>query len=68
MNEVSVYENFVFAAVKGDYGEKILPFYQYAVLMDVSKDIRLNLQFEAVIRQKEANENGFCKRTIKKTD
>ncbi len=42
MNEVSVYENFVFAAVKGDYGKEILPFYQYAVLMDVPKDIRLN--------------------------
>jgi adenylate kinase family enzyme len=42
MNEVSVYENFVFAAVKGDYGNEILPFYQYAVLMDVPKDIRLN--------------------------
>jgi len=35
MNEVRVYENFVFAAVKGDYGKEILSFYQYAVLIDV---------------------------------
>jgi adenylate kinase family enzyme len=42
MNEVGVHENFVFAAVKGDYGKEILPFYQYAILMDVPKDIRLN--------------------------
>ena len=42
MNEVRVHENFVFAAVKGDYGNEILPFYQYAILIDVPKDIRLN--------------------------
>ncbi len=42
MNEVRVHENFVLAAVKGDYGKEILPFYQYAVLIDVPKDIRLN--------------------------
>lgn len=41
MDEVSVYENFVFAAVKGDYGKEILPLYRYAVLLDVPKDIRL---------------------------
>lgn len=42
MNEVRIHENFVFAAVKGDYGKEILPFYQYAVLIDVPKDIRLS--------------------------
>ena len=42
MNEVRVHENFVLAAVKGDYGKEILPFYQNAVLIDVPKDIRLN--------------------------
>lgn len=41
MDEVRTHENFVFAAVKGDYGEKILTLYQYAVLIDVPKDIRL---------------------------
>lgn len=42
MKEVKVHENFVFAAVKGDYGKEILPFYQYAVLIEVPKDVRLN--------------------------
>ena len=42
MDEVRTHENFVLAAVKGDYGNEILPFYQYAILIDVPKDIRLN--------------------------
>lgn len=42
MDEVKVHKNFVFAAVKGDYGKEILPFYQYAVLINVPKDIRIN--------------------------
>lgn len=41
LEEVKTHENFVFAAVKGDYGEKILPFFQYAVLIDVPKNIRI---------------------------
>lgn len=39
--EIKAHENFVFAAVKGDYGERILPFFRYAVLIDVPKDIRI---------------------------
>ena len=35
LHEVEVYENFVFTAVKGDYGDKILPYYTYAVLIEV---------------------------------
>lgn len=42
MNEVRTHENFVLAAVKGDYGNEILPFYKYVILIDVPKDIRLN--------------------------
>ena len=38
---IKVHENFVFAAVKGDYGEAIYPFFQYAVLIDTPKDIRV---------------------------
>lgn len=38
---IKVHENFVFAAVKGDYGESIYPFFQYAVLIDTPKDIRV---------------------------
>lgn len=33
--------SFVFASVKGDYGDDILPYYRYAVLIDVPKDIRM---------------------------
>ncbi len=40
-NEIKAHENFVFASVKGDYGKHIYPFFQYAVLIEVSKDIRI---------------------------
>ncbi len=39
--EIKTHENFVFASVKGDYGETIYPFFRYAVLIDVSKNIRI---------------------------
>ncbi len=39
--EIKMHENFVFASVKGDYEEKILLFFRYAVLIDVPKDIRI---------------------------
>lgn len=46
LHEARTHENFIFAAVKGNYGkgnygENILSFYKYAVLIDVPKDIRL---------------------------
>lgn len=41
MNEIRTHENFVFAAVKGDFGKEVLHFYNYAVLIDVPKEIRL---------------------------
>lgn len=40
-SEIKAHENFVFASVKGDYGEAIYRFFQYTVLMDVPKDIRI---------------------------
>lgn len=40
MDEVKKHPHFVFAAVKGDYGKAIIPFYQYAVLIEVPKQIR----------------------------
>ena len=40
-SEIKVHKDFVFASVKGDYRETIYPFFQYAVLIDVPKDIRL---------------------------
>ena len=41
MEEVRRYPDFVFAAVKGNYGEDIIPFYNYAVLIEVPRDVRL---------------------------
>lgn len=41
LSKIKANENFVFASVKGDYGESINPFFQYAVLIDVPKDIRV---------------------------
>lgn len=40
-SEIRAHENFVFAAVKGDYGEAMYPFFQYAILIDVPRDIRI---------------------------
>ena len=41
MDEVRAHPDFVFAAVKGDYGRDILPLYHYAVLIDVPRKVRL---------------------------
>lgn len=41
LGEVKARENFVLSAVKGNYGEDIIPFYQYAVLVEVPKKIRI---------------------------
>lgn len=40
-NEVRAHENFVFASVKGNYGEDIYPYFRYAILIDVPKEIRM---------------------------
>ena len=41
LDEVTKHGNFVFAAVKGDYGKEILPLYHYVVMIEVPKEIRL---------------------------
>lgn len=41
MDEVHKHSDFVFAAVKGDYGEEILNLYDYVILIEVPKKIRL---------------------------
>lgn len=41
MDEVKTHQNFVFAAVHGDYGKDILTLYNYAVFIDVPKEIRI---------------------------
>ena len=38
--EISKHPNFVFAAVKGDYGNEIIPMYDYVVLIEVPKSVR----------------------------
>lgn len=40
MEEVSKHPNFVFAAVKGDYGKDMIPMYNYIVMIEVPKNIR----------------------------
>lgn len=40
-DELMAHENFVFASVKGDYGETIRSFFQYIILIAVPKDIRI---------------------------
>ena len=39
--EVQKHGNFVFAAVKGDYGDDIIPLYRAVILIEVPKDIRM---------------------------
>lgn len=39
--EIKEHENFIFASVKGDYGKSVYPFFRYAILIDVPKDIRI---------------------------
>ena len=38
--EISKHPNFVFSAVKGDYGNEIIPMYDYVVLIEVPKSVR----------------------------
>lgn len=41
LDELNAHENFVFASVTGDYGKAVYPFFRYAVLLEASKDIRM---------------------------
>lgn len=40
-SEIKTHKNFVFASVKGDYDKNVYPFFKYAVLIEVPKDIRM---------------------------
>ena len=40
MEEVLAHPDFVFAAVRGDYGKDVMALYDYIVLIDVPKEIR----------------------------
>lgn len=41
LDEMKTHKNFILASVKGDYGEDICSLIQYAILLDVPKNIRL---------------------------
>lgn len=41
LEEIKAHENFIFASVKGDYGETVLPHFQYAVWLAVPRELRL---------------------------
>ena len=41
LREMEAHPNFIFASVKGNYSKRILARFQYAVLIDVPKEIRL---------------------------
>lgn len=41
MQEVKACENFVLVAVKGNYGQELLPFIQLVVVIEVPKEVRL---------------------------
>ncbi len=40
IDEVSKHPDFVFSAVKGDYGKDIIPLYDYVIVIEVPKEIR----------------------------
>ena len=40
MEEVNKHPDFVFSAVKGDYGEEIISMYSYVIVIEVPKEIR----------------------------
>jgi len=44
--EVQRDDRFVFAAVRGNYGEAVLPYYKSAVLVEVPREIRLQRVWE----------------------
>ena len=39
--EIQEHEDFILASVKGDYGERLYPYFTHAVLIEVPKDIRM---------------------------
>ncbi len=39
--EIRAHENFVFTSVKGDYGDCISSFFQYAILIEAPRDLRI---------------------------
>ncbi len=51
LEEVQRDDRFVFAAVRGNYGEAVLPYYKAAVLVEVPREIRLQRVWERSYRK-----------------
>lgn len=51
LREIKAHENFVFSAVKGDYGKEIESFFRYAVQIDVPKEIRVRRVIDRSLKQ-----------------
>ena len=51
LEEVQRDDCFVFAAVRGNYGESVLPYYKAAVLVEVPREIRLQRVWERSYRK-----------------
>lgn len=49
--EIEAHEDFVFVSVKGDYGAADHPFFRYAVLVEASREIRLQRMKERSFRK-----------------
>lgn len=41
LSEMKTHENFILASVKGDYGETVCSFFEYAILLEAPKNIRI---------------------------
>lgn len=41
LKEIEAHENFIFASVKGDYGEAVVSHFRYVVLVGVPRELRL---------------------------
>ena len=51
LEAVSQDERFVFAAVRGNYGAKVLPYYKGAVLVETPREIRLERVYQRSYRK-----------------
>lgn len=51
MQEICTYHNFVFASVRGNYGNEILSKYNYVIVIEVPKEIRLQRVRERSFRK-----------------
>lgn len=51
LEEIEAHENFIFASVKGDYGEAVVSHFRYAILVGVPRELRLQRVRERSFRK-----------------